>query len=146
MNLIRKLALFGLVAAFAGSVSLAMAADEKPVGTLKIDETQVMLLIGGDAGGGKLDFEGKTYDFKTKGLQIGGVGIQSIHLTGDVYDLKNVLDFPGGYLAFEASATFGDASATGIWLKNGNGVVIHLKASGEGVALDLAAEGLDIKF
>ena len=146
MKAIRKFSAIALIAVLIGVYGLASASDEKPVGTIKIDETQVMLLIGGDAGGGKLEFKGETYDFKTKGLQIGGVGVQSIHLTGDVYHLNNVLDFPGAYLAFEAAATFGDASATGVWLKNADGVVIHLKASGEGVALDLAAEGFDIKF
>ena len=44
---------------------------------------------------------------KTGGLRIGGVGIYKVHLVGDVYDLKDVADFSGIYLAAEAGITLG---------------------------------------
>jgi len=83
----------------------AIAADDKtPSGTLVIDETQVMLLVGGDMGGGTLLFGDNSYSFKTGGIKIGGLGIHKIHMTGDVYDLNDVADFPGVYFVAEAGA------------------------------------------
>jgi len=126
----------------------AMAADDKtPSGTLVIDETQVMLLIGGDMGGGTLLLGGKSHSFKTGGLKIGGVGIHKLHLTGDVYDLNDVADFPGVYFAAQAGATLGNAGVGAIWLKNSKGVSLHLKSSGsQGIALSVGVEGLKISM
>ncbi|MBW1842607.1 MAG: hypothetical protein JRI75_12585 [Deltaproteobacteria bacterium] len=124
----------------------AIAADDKtPSGTLVIDETQVMLLIGGDMGGGTLLLGDKSYSFKTAGIKIGGLGIHKIHMTGDVYDLSNVADFPGVYFVAEAGATLGDSGTAAIWLKNSKGVTLHMKTSeAKGIALSVGVEGLKI--
>ena len=123
-----------------------MAADDKtPSGTLVIDETQVMLLLGGDMGGGTLLLGDKSYSFKTGGIKIGGLGIHKIHMTGDVYDLNDVADFPGVYFVAEAGATLGDSGTAAIWLKNSKGVTLHMKTSeAKGIALSVGVEGLKI--
>lgn len=134
--------------AFVASMLLwgsAMAGDDKPSGKLVIDETQVMVLVGGDMGGGTLLLGDKSYSFKTGGIKLGGVGVHKVHLVGDVYHLKNVADFPGIYATAEAGITV-IKGVGGMWLKNDNGVVIHLKASAEGLALSLGAEGLKISM
>jgi len=123
----------------------AMAADDQPSGKLVIDETQVMILIGGDLGGGTLLLGDNSYIFKTGGIKLGGVGVHKVHLVGDVYHLNNVADFPGIYFTAEAGITL-VKGVGGMWLKNDNGVVIHLKASAEGLALNLGAEGLRISM
>jgi hypothetical protein len=123
----------------------AMAGDDKPAGTLVIDETQVMLLVGGDIGGGTLLLGDKSYSFKTGGVKLGGVGVHKVHLVGDVYHLKNVADFPGVYVTAEAGITV-IKGVGGMWLRNDHGVVIHLKASADGLALSLGAEGLKISM
>ena len=124
----------------------AIAADDKtPSGTLVIDETQVMLLVGGDMGGGTLLFGDNSYSFKTGGIKIGGLGIHKIHMTGDVYDLNDVADFPGVYFVAEAGATLGDSGTAAIWLKNSKGVSLHMKTSeAKGIALSIGVEGLKI--
>jgi len=122
----------------------SFAGDVK-TGTLVIDETQVMVLVGGDMGGGTLLLGNKSYSFKTGGLKIGGVGIHKIHLVGDDYDLNDVADFPGVYFAAEAGATLGDAGKGDFWLKNSKGVKLKLKSSkAEGIALSVGVEGLKI--
>ena len=122
----------------------SFAGDVK-TGTLVIDETQVMVLVGGDLGGGTLLLGDKSYSFKTGGLKIGGVGIHKTHLVGDVYDLNDVADFPGVYFAAEAGATLGDAGKGDFWLKNSKGVKLKLKSSkAEGIALSVGVEGLKI--
>ena len=126
-----------------GSKDTAKSHDEMASGTLKIDETQVMFIVGGDMGSGTLNFQGKTHTFKTGGLKLGGIGIHKVHLTGDVYKLNNVADFAGTYFVAEAGITV-IKGAGGFWFKNSKGVTLHLKASAEGVALAIGVEGLKI--
>jgi hypothetical protein len=120
------------------------AEDQKPSGTVVIDETQIMWIVGGDIGGGTLNFEGKAYKFKTDGLKLGGFGVQKVKLTGDVYNLKNVADFAGVYGVAEAGATWAKVNKGDFVMKNDKGVVLHLKSGAEGFALDLGVEGLKI--
>ena len=120
------------------------AGDVKPSGTVVIDETQVMALIGGTLGGGTLLLEHDSYSFKTGGISLGAsVGVHKIHITGNVYHLDDVKDFPGAYFEVEASATLG-VGVGGLWLDNKHGVTLHLKSSNKGVALAVGAEGLKI--
>ena len=124
----------------------ALAADDKtPSGTLVIDETQVMLLLGGDMGGGTLLFGDNSYSFKTGGIKIGGLGVHKVHMVGEVYDLNDIADFPGVYFVAEAGATLGDSGTAAIWLKNSKGVSLHMKTSeAKGIALSVGVEGLKI--
>ena len=126
------------------SAGLAMAEDKTPSGTIVIDETQIMWIVGGDIGGGTLQFQGKSYKFKTDGLKLGGFGVNKVKLTGDVYDLKNVADFAGIYGVAEAGVTLGNASKGDFVMKNDKGVILHLKSGAQGIALDLGVEGLKI--
>jgi hypothetical protein len=128
-----------------GSKGTTASHDETASGTIKIDETQVMFIVGGDLGAGTLQFKGKAYTFKTGGLKIGGIGVHRVHLTGDVYKLDNVDDFAGIYFVAEAGITVIKGKG-GFWLENSKGVTLHLKASAEGVALDIGVEGLEIKM
>ncbi len=124
----------------------ALAAEAKtPSGTLVIDETQVMLLVGGDMGGGTLLFGDNSYSFKTGGIKIGGLGVHKVHMVGEVYDLNDIADFPGVYFVAEAGATLGDSGTAAIWLKNSKGVSLHMKTSeAKGIALSVGVEGLKI--
>ena len=126
-----------------GSKDMAVSHDEMASGTLTIDETQVMFIVGGDMGSGTLNFQGKSHSFKTGGLKLGGIGVHKVHLTGDVYKLNNVADFAGTYFVAEAGITVVKGKG-GFWFKNSKGVTLHMKASAEGVALDIGAEGLKI--
>jgi hypothetical protein len=126
-----------------GSKDMAKSHDETASGTLTIDETQVMFIVGGDMGSGTLNFQGKSYTFKTGGLKLGGIGVHKVHLTGDVYKLNNAADFAGTYFVAEAGITVVKGKG-GFWFKNSKGVTLHMKASAEGVALDIGAEGLKI--
>ena len=134
--------MFAIVMLVAGGNVLA--GDEKPSGKIVIDETQVMVLIGGAIGGGTLLLGDDSYSFKTSGLSLGAsVGVQNIHITGNVYHLEKVKKFPGTYVEAEASATVAKG-AGGLWLENKHGVTLHLKSSNKGLALSIAAEGLKI--
>ena len=126
------------------SAGSALAEDKAPSGTIVIDETQVMWIVGGDIGGGTLNYQGESYKFKTDGLKLGGFGVHKVKLTGDVYNLENVDDFAGVYGVAEAGATLGNASKGDTVMKNDKGVVLHLKSAAQGIALDLGVEGMKI--
>jgi len=143
MNVYRKFAwvIFLVPLLLSGN---SVAQGEKS-GTLVIDETQIMVIVGGDLGGGTLLLADKSYSFKTGGLKLGGLGVHKIHLVGDVYHLKDVADFPGVYFAAQAGVTLGDAGKQGLWLKNSKGVTLHLKSSkAAGIALSVGVEGFKI--
>jgi len=122
-----------------------LADDVKPSGKIVIDETQVMVLIGGAIGGGTLLLGDDSYSFKTGGLKLGGVGVQKVHITGDVYHLENVKDFPGNYVELEASAAVIKGKG-GLWLKNKKGVTLNLKSNNDGLMLSLSAGSLQISM
>ena len=127
--------------------NFAIAEDEEPSGTIIIDETQAMIIVGGSAGEGTLTFNGEEYAFTTGGVRVGGIGAHRIYMTGEVYHLNDIADFPGVYFQAEAGATAGKKGAGAAWLKNSNGVSLHLKTSKEeGIALAVGAEGLKIKM
>ena len=80
--------LFGLL--LLAAVALAPAAaraqeDRTPSGTIEIDQTQFALLFSGAFGGGTLHYQGRSYGFTIGGLGIGGIGIATLHATGEVY-------------------------------------------------------------
>jgi len=127
------------------SKSTTVSHDNKASGTLTIDETQVMLLVGGSFGGGTLSFQGATHEFKVKGLKLGGIGMHKVSLSGDVYHLTDLKDFNGTYFAAEAGITV-VKGVGGFWLKNSNGVTLHLTSKAEGLALSVGVEGLSIKM
>ena len=126
--------------------TMVLAENPKPSGTLQIDETEVMAIIGGATGGGKLNFKGAVQDFKVAGLTVGAkVGIEHLKVSGEVYYLTDINDFPGVY--FEAEAAFSVVEGAGaMWLKNDKGVTLHLKSSNEGLAINIGADGLKIEM
>jgi hypothetical protein len=127
------------------SAGIALAEDTTPPsGTIVIDETQIMWIVGGDIGGGTLEFQGESYKFKTDGLKLGGFGVHKVKLTGDVYNLENADDFAGVYGVAEAGVTLGNASKGDTVMKNDKGVVLHLKSAAQGIALDLGVEGMKV--
>jgi hypothetical protein len=127
------------------SAGLAMAEEVKqPSGTVNIDEEQAMFLIGGDIGGGTLEFQGKSYPFKLDGLKVGGVGIEKTKFTGEVYDLNDIADFPGQYAVAEIGFTVADKRVGDLWVKNTKGVILRLKGQSEGLSLNVGADALNI--
>jgi hypothetical protein len=122
---------------------LSIAADEKPSGTVTIKETEVGLLIGGDWGHGTLNYEGESHMFHLGGLKLGGLGVTVSEVSGDVYGLTDIKDFPGIYFKAEAGATAVEGG-TGTWVKSDKGVSLHLKAKSKGLALSIGVEGLSI--
>jgi hypothetical protein len=75
-----------------------------------------------------------------------GSGASTIEGRGDVYNLTNVAQFPGTYAEGRYGFAFGQKSAGDLWMKNENGVVIHLKADRTGLMLSLGGSAVAISM
>jgi hypothetical protein len=98
-----------------------------------------------NVGSGVLDYQGRGYHFDVRGLGAAGIGISKIEAKGEVYGLERLRDFPGAYIQAPQTSTEKGLSYRfivgnpGLWLKNANGVIIHLQdASQQGAVLGLA--------
>jgi hypothetical protein len=114
--------------------------------TIKVEQYQVAFIGSGNLGGGKLDFNGRTYSFTIGGLGIGGFGVSKITASGTVYNLKNLKDFPGAYVQGRYGYAAGDQSGGKLWLQNDKDVVIEIQGTREGLALSLGGDAVYIGF
>ncbi len=122
------------------------AAGQAPDGTVEMREFQIAFIGSGDAGSGTLNFRGRAYPIKVAGLGVGGIGASSIEATGEVYDLKDVSQFPGAYGRARYGAVAGNASTGEMWLENGSGVKMHLRAKRTGLMLSLGGDALVVSL
>jgi len=124
-------------------VGIAIAAEPPPSGTVTISSKAVALGVGVSWGDGTLKMGGKDYKFSVDGLSVADLGISSVTTSGEVFNLKNVADFSGNYVAGEAGIAIAGGPADQI-LKNQNGVVLRLHGTQQGARLTLAAQGVKL--
>lgn len=128
------------------AVPTARAQERVKTGTVEIEQVQVAFIGSGNIGGGTLQFQGKSYPFTVGGLGIGGFGISKMMATGDVYNLRELRQFPGAYGQARYGVAVGEMSAGELWLENPNGILINLRARRTGLALSLGADAVIIDF
>ena len=120
-------------------------AKSKPTATFDLTSEQLRLIVGGGTANGTLQFKGKTYPFRVKGVTVGGVGYTKSTATGDVYFLDKVEDFAGTYSAATIGATVG-AGAGGSQYENQKGVYVKVRSKSEGVSLNLGLGAVTVEF
>ena len=123
----------------------AGAQEKLPSGTIEIEEKEFALIIGGSFGKGNLQFEGNDYPFKISGLKVGGLGVSKVSAVGEVYDLFDVEQFPGTYVAGDYGITLG-GGVGGVVMKNENNVYMRIRSTSEGIAVSLGASGVTVKM
>lgn len=144
MRITRRSALAGGLLAASG---LPVAAQEKvKSGTVEIEQVQVAFIGSGNVGGGTLNFRGKSYRFTVGGLGVGGFGVSKMQAYGDVYNLKELSQFPGAYGQARYGMAMGDKGSGEMWLENPYGVYISLRTRRSGLALSLGADALIIDW
>jgi len=72
--------------------SMAMAAEPAPSGTVKLTSKSIAVGIGVTWGDGTLTFGGKSYPFSVEGLGLLDLGVSDVTTSGEVFNLKNVVD------------------------------------------------------
>jgi len=117
----------------------------KPSGKVAIESTSIAAGIGVSWGDGTLRFKGKEYHFSIDGLTLVDIGISKASAVGDVYNLTDVANFEGTYVAGEAGFALAGGMG-GMSLRNQNGVVMHLRSVSEGAKLQLGPSGLTLKL
>jgi hypothetical protein len=123
----------------------ALPVEEKPTGNVNMEFGQGGFILSASGGSGTLIFNGRKYSFRIGSLGVGGFGVSKVTAVGDVYNLKRIEDFPGGYFQARAGYAAGDGKGR-LWLENTHGVVLKLRAKTKGLALNLGADGLMIEM
>jgi hypothetical protein len=124
-------------------LSVAIAAEPAPSGTVKLTSKAVAIGVGVTWGDGTLSFDGKNYPFSVEGLSVVDLGVSNITSSGEVFNLKRVSDFSGNYAAGEAGIAVAGGPTDTI-MKNENGVVLRLHGTQQGARLTLAAQGVKL--
>jgi hypothetical protein len=95
-------------------------------------------------GNGTLIYQGKTHRFSIDGLSVVDLGVSRIRTHGEVFNLKNLADFSGNYLAGAAGiAVVGGVND--VIMRNDHGVVLRLHGTEKGVRLQAGGQGVTIK-
>jgi hypothetical protein len=116
-----------------------------PSGTIEMSSTSISLLFGGSWGSGTLHYQGKSYPFKVKGLNAGGIGVNTADATGDVYFLNSIDDF-GGIFSYRKAGATAYKGSTRSTFDNNKGVVFTLKEKTTGAALSIGLGGVEIQM
>src|SRR5262245_42770750 len=112
--------------------------------TVEMEEVQAAYIGSGNAGSGVLTFRGRQYPFQVAGAGVGGIGLSTIDATGDVYNLREISQFPGTYGQARYGFAIGTSSSGDLWMQNEAGVIMRLKAKREGLMLSLGGDAVVI--
>jgi hypothetical protein len=136
------------LAGCAGSVALGPDAvkGKTPDGIVEMQEVQAAYIGSGIAGTGVLVFRGVQYPFQVGGLGIGGIGLSTVDATGEVYNLRDLGQFPGTYGQARYGFAIGASSAGDLWMQNESGVIMRLKARRTGLILSLGGDAVVISM
>ncbi len=135
------LALLALLAGCSGSGAGPNTVNGmSPDGTLVMHQVQAAYIGSANGGYGTLYYNGGAYPFDIGGLGIGGLGASTIDATGEVYGLKTLSQFAGSYVQGRYGFALGTTSSGDLWLKNNDGVVLHLDAKRTGLMLTLGGD------
>jgi len=143
----RRQALIGTGAVAASLAAAPVLAQERvKAGTVEIEQVQVAFIGSGNVGGGTLQYQGRSYRFSVGGLGVGGFGFSKMEATGDVYNMRELGQFPGAYGQARYGFAAGDQSNGQLWLQNPAGVLINLRTRRTGLALSLGVDAVYISF
>ena len=123
----------------------ATSLSSGPDATVELSGGAVAAGIGYQWGHGDVVYQGQKHRFSLSGLSIVDVGASNISATGVVYNLKNLNDLNGNYVAASVGLTVaGGGSAQ--YLRNEHGVVIKLLETSRGLRFNLSANGVKVQL
>ncbi|MBM4273642.1 MAG: hypothetical protein FJ134_04150 [Deltaproteobacteria bacterium] len=141
----RILLSLALAAAVLLALTPAVAQRYDPLGRVTVELTDVGIGIGFSTGWGSVRFHGKNHYFTVQGLSVGDVGISKVSAVGHVYNMRDIRDFPGTYVAAGAGLTLAGGIG-GITMRNQRGVIINLQSVQAGISLNLGPQGFTINM
>ena len=112
--------------------------------SLALETKSIAARIGVSWGYGKLNFNGKEYRFSVDGVTFVDFGVSKTSAAGEVYNLTDMADFEGNYIAAEANIALG---------RRGRGLPAQrkwrsqrLNSVAQGARLQLGSSGMKIKL
>ncbi len=146
-NMIISLAACALLGAAAygheADSTAPLADNATPDGAVTLKGGSVAAGIGYTWGHGELKYRDGLHQFSIKGVSIVDVGATNYTAAGSVYNLRDLSDFAGNYVAASAGITVA-GGGTAVYLKNEHGVVIKLLSTEVGLKFNLSADGVHI--
>lgn len=115
----------------------------KPTGSIVLSGKSAAYMASTQRGSGTLIFNGMRYPFSAKTVGVGGVGIQSIEVEGDVYELKSLSDFPGTYNMVATGATILKGKKN-VRLTNEKGVIVYGKNKSKGIGVSTGVSKVEV--
>ena len=138
--------------AFLGGAALAdtptqgsAAISGAPDATVELSGGAVAAGIGYQWAHGDVVYQGQKHHFSLSGLSIVDVGVANITGSGVVYNLHNLQDLNGNYVAATAGLTVAGGGEAD-YLRNEKGVVIKLLATSKGLRFNLSGNGMKIQL
>jgi len=123
----------------------AAAQKRTPDATASITLTSLSFIGGIEWGRGTLDYKGKHYSFKVRGLKAGAIGIKRDSVHARVFNLKKPMDLGGNFIAGEVAVTIAGGGGAQV-MTNQNGVEMHLFSVSMGADFTLGAKGLNVRM
>lgn len=123
--------------------SAPVADSATPDGTVTLKGGSVAAGIGYTWGHGELNYRSSLHGFTVKGISVVDVGATDFTAAGHVYNLKQLSDFAGNYVAAAAGITVA-GGGTATYLRNEHGVVIKLVETNVGLKFNLSADGVHV--
>jgi hypothetical protein len=122
--------------------------DRLPAGFVKLNFKSIGLGVGGSSGDGVLSYQGKDYPVVISGVNLADVGVSQFQGAGKVYDLKNVADFSGNYVATQAAFAVRGGQGS-LSMRNAKGVtIVILQDEGKesGTRFSLGPSGVTVSL
>jgi len=148
----RPLAVTVVACALLSGVALADSSGQSgavisgaPDATVELSGGAVAAGIGFEWGHGDIVYQGQKHRFSLSGLSIVDVGAANITGSGVVYNLHNLQDLSGNFVAATAGLTVAGGGEAD-YLRNEKGVVIKLLATSKGLRFNLSGNGMKIKL
>ncbi len=148
----RSLAVTSIACALLSGAALADSAAQggtvisgAPDATVELSGGAIAAGVGFEWGHGDIVYQGQKHHFKLSGLSIVDVGAANITGSGVVYNLHNLQDLNGNFVAATAGLTVAGGGEAD-YLRNEKGVVIKLLATSKGLRFNLSGNGMKIKL
>jgi hypothetical protein len=136
-------ALVAVVALLFGAVPTPAAEDT--TAKVSIESMSVAAGLGVSWGKGTLEYRGQIYPFTVNGFSLVDVGVSKLIAKGEVYNLTNVEDFEGTFVAAVAAGALGGGGGAAA-MQNQKDVKMVWTATSQGVSFSLAHAGFNVKM
>ena len=93
-----------------------------------------------------MTFKGTAFPFRLLGSVIGPGSVSKIDVSGDIYKLDDISQFPGPYAQGTGQIGLEPSGDGDLWLQNKAGAIMHLTGTQPGVTMSLGRDEFIIEM